>query len=702
MASKQFVRQYRLVAFICTLVAFSSVSLLYWNNSLQWTENLFYDLHVKWRGENATSGNIVLILMDEKSAVELKRSRGTWPRSKLDLALQHLCAAEAEIIGLDMILSVPDSSPAIDQSLAQTIYNCNNVILARISASKGKGEIPPLPIFQEGMIGDGFIDVFPDEDEILRRTRFLNAKRMDDGGLMLLPSFPLEIARSFLNLEFEFDFSPKDHFLIGAKDDKQLRLPDPELLINYTGNYKNYTNISYADVVNNRFSPKLVKGKIVLVGSSLPLEKDFYATPYSRFQKTALLFEEKFATVLENTQQQKDLGVSSHAYAIESILSQKFIRQIDKKLIITLTALTALLGLLFFLTKVNSLWCTSILLLFMLIIFGGAHFSFVRHLVWADISPMLFILPIQFISGIAVQRYFEKKKSEQVTNLFGRYVSPAVVNQLISDDISNTLSGQRQEVTIFFSDIRSFTTMSEKLGAKDTGILLNTYFDRMIPIIFEHDGTLDKLIGDAIMAFYGAPVELPDHPDKAAAAALIMLDVLAELKKLDINGIENIDIGCGLNTGEVTIGNLGSEKFMDYTVIGDAVNLAARLEGINKTYGTKIIVSEFTAKRLSEKFSLRKLDTVIVKGKDKAVTIYELAGFSKIISDDRKKMIALFEDALGLYKKMNWDEAEKTFKKVLETFPEDNPSKLYLDRIKKMRLSPPPDGWDGSTKFDTK
>ena len=225
----------------------------------------------------------------------------------------------------------------------------------------------------------------------------------------------------------------------------------------------------------------------------------------------------------------------------------------------------------------------------------------------------------------------------------------------------------------------------------------------MIPIVFEHEGTLDKLMGDAIMAFFGAPGEVKDHPGKAAETALQMIRRLAELKQgRPEKGIEKLAVGIGLNTGVVTVGNLGSQHFMDYTVIGDAVNLGSRLEGLNKTYGTSILVSEFTAQRLDSRFVTRELDRVRVKGKGDAVGIFELVGLREALVEEKASLLRIFEAGLEHYKKRDWDKAKDAFEEVLRRNPKDGPSSLYLKRVSELLLNPPGPEWQPITTFTTK
>ena len=289
-----------------------------------------------------------------------------------------------------------------------------------------------------------------------------------------------------------------------------------------------------------------------------------------------------------------------------------------------------------------------------------------------------------------------------ITDLFGKYLAPDVVRELLKDDLSDRLEGRHRDITILFSDLRGFTSLSEKLGPAETGHLLNTYFDSMIPLVFKWKGTLDKLIGDAIMAFFGAPLEIEDHPEQAAGCALLMIEAINALRLKNIPGAAELDLGIGINTGRAIVGNLGSKEFMDYTVIGDSVNLASRLESLNKVYGTHIIVSEYTAKFIGDRFQLRKLDTVKVLGKDMPVSIFELMAPKEICDPKLPALAALFESGVDKYSQRNWSAALNCFQKALDIDPADQPCQLYLQRIERFVEAPPPDDWNGITVYDYK
>lgn len=685
----------------CSFVIFATVA-AYSFGLMQAADNYLYDLGMSLRGPQQTSGRISLVLMDEESARQLQRERGQWSRSKLAQALDNLCGAGAEVIGLDMVMSAPDQDPEEDRTLAAAIERCNNVVLARVSSAQGVREITALASFREVMIGDGFIDVPLDKDGVLRKIRFLNAKPEPDGSLSLLPSFALEVARVYFNLEYRFDFSGDDYFLLGTRE-KHLRLPYPELLINYSGSYNAFDIISFSDATSNRFDPALVKGRIILVGSTLSSEKDFFTTPISRFRLEASTLAGRFGDMEMGVQGSDEPGVACHAYAVDNILGQKFLRHLTGRPIAWLCLAAGAAGLVFSLLRLGWVYEFAILFAGLATITVIAYLSLSRWHLRIDIFPLLLVLNLQFITGVVLQKVFERKQTAMITSMFGKYVSARVVNELIKGDISTTLEGRKADLTILFSDLRGFTTLSERLGARDTAILLNTYFNAMIPLVFTHGGTLDKLMGDAIMAFFGAPVDLAGHPVQGATTALDMIGRLKQLKmRSDIAGLTDLEIGIGLNTGEVTVGNLGSSDFMNYTIIGDAVNLASRLEGLNKTYGTAIIVSDFLASRLDDRFLLRDLDIVRVKGKKTAVTIYELIGWSQDVSADSRAALAVFATGLNAYRRQEWETAARLFHEVLESLPTDGPSRLYLERIERMRAAPPGPDWDGVSAFEHK
>ncbi len=698
---KRFKKKQLLYSLFLSLFFISAICVAATYNLLDRGDLAIYDGHFRLKGPRPPSGKVMLVLMDQQSARELKRKKGSWSRKNLATAIENLCNAGSEIIGIDLVLFAPGHDQKEDLLLSEAIEECGSVVLAKFVASEDRGEVNPLPIFQDAMIGDGFINTTTDIDDVLRRIPLLSIKPTDS-GISLSPGFSLELARTFLNIDFTFDFSEKDHFTVGKSGEQRIKLPYPDLMINYLGGEDVFERLKYADAVKNRFPADLVKGKIVIIGSSLATDRDFYSTPFPGRKDENSSYRNKFADLLV-AKDIKTAGVACHAHAVETILSQRFFHEVPSSYILALTFIAGCLGLLFYMQRPGFLFASLILLFQISLLFGISHILFSRYLIWLRISAPVLVLLLQFIGGTSVQKVFSRIKAKFITNLFGKYVSPDVVNDLIEGEEAVDLKGRSKEVTVLFSDLRSFTSISEKLNPQETGQLLNTYFDAMISVVFEHKGTLDKLIGDAIMAFFGAPARLEDHEIKAAETALQMVDALKRLnEKGGVKGLEQLRVGIGLNTGQVVVGNLGSSQFMDYTVIGDTVNLGSRIEGLNKVYGTSIIITQSTADNLDSRFVLRELDLVMVKGKKNAVKIYELMGFAADIDPLRLELADLFESCLASYRKMDWKGAEAYLGKARSIFPEDGPSRLYMERIRRYRNSPPADDWDGVTVFTTK
>ncbi|MFW6333614.1 MAG: CHASE2 domain-containing protein, partial [Thermodesulfobacteriota bacterium] len=473
------------VSLLCTGFSVFLILSGYHLGAFRWVDGYLFDLHFKWRGPIPPSGDVVLVLMDKRSADALGREKGSWSRRHMAAALNHLCEAGAEIIGVDMIFMAPDPHPEIDRELADAMDRCNNVVLARSTSTYG-GELASIPVFQEVMIGDGFIDFVLDEDEILRRVRYLNAKPLPDGGLELLPAFSLELARTFRNIGFAFDFSREDYLVLGDAGDAQLRIPSPELIINYHGDHRAFPILSYRDVVENVFPPESVRGKLVIIGSSLATEKDIFSTPYTRFLKPTDDYAEMFGEVVREVLGAKDLGVACHAHAVETMLSGEFIRKLSSPFVWLWIILLGIIGGIFYLPRFGMVGAAGFLVLGIGMVVGLGHLVFLENRLWMPVAPLVGVLGLQYLGGVIVQKIFEQRRASFVTSLFGRYVSIGVVEELIRGNLNVDLAGRHQELTILFSDLRDFTNTSERLGARETGSLLNHYFSNMVPIVFRH------------------------------------------------------------------------------------------------------------------------------------------------------------------------------------------------------------------------
>ncbi len=299
-------------------------------------------------------------------------------------------------------------------------------------------------------------------------------------------------------------------------------------------------------------------------------------------------------------------------------------------------------------------------------------------------------------------RYKEEREKLQISGAFKQYVSPAIIAEIMKHPEKLKLGGQKKELTIFFSDVRSFSAISEKLSPEQLVHLLNEYLSAMTDIILKHMGVVDKYIGDAIMAFWNAPIDEPNHAELACNACIEMKGKLIELrKKWKEDGMPEVRVGIGLNTGEAVVGNMGSSQRFDYTVMGDSVNLSSRLEGLNKVYGAEVTISESTYEQVKDKFACRDLDLVTVKGKTKPVKIFDLICKKGDLTKEEERFIGMFEDALAKYREGNWLDAIKGFNKCLELKKNEKSCLLFIKRCGEFKKHPPKD-WKGVYEMKTK
>lgn len=322
------------------------------------------------------------------------------------------------------------------------------------------------------------------------------------------------------------------------------------------------------------------------------------------------------------------------------------------------------------------------------------YYFFSSGIVTTVLFP-IFEISATFVSLTFYKYFTEERKKRELKGTFEKYVSPSIVAEVLSDPENIELGGKKMELTVMFSDVRGFTTISEKLDPRQLSDLLNSYLTPMTDLVFKNKGTLDKYMGDAIMAFWGAPIHFKDHAKHAARCALQMIVKLRELQaEYKAKGLPNIDIGIGLNTGDMSVGNMGSETVRSYTVMGDSVNLGSRLEGINKEYGTRIIVSEFTQREIQDSFVTREVDWVRVKGKLQPVRIFELICEGKA-PEQKNQLLQHFNAGFQLYHERKFTEAVTCFQEALKVDADDPVTQLYLERCEDYLKEPPPENWDG-------
>ncbi len=336
--------------------------------------------------------------------------------------------------------------------------------------------------------------------------------------------------------------------------------------------------------------------------------------------------------------------------------------------------------------------------LLLLVPFGfGVWYAFL-HGWWLN-----FIVPsgtlVTNVGLVAMYRALvEEKEKRRIRSAFQQYLSPEVIRQVLEDP--DLVKPRKTEITVMFTDVRGFTSISEKLDAQDLAALLNEYLTDMTQIVFRQNGTLDKYIGDAVMAFWNAPIQVRRHATEACHAALAMIARLREMqKKWEAEGKPVLDIGVGLCTGVASVGNMGSELRYGYTAMGDTVNLSSRVEGLNKEYGTHILLSDTTYAAVEDPMLVfRELDLIRVKGKSQPVTLYELVaarGTPEGDAPDLEEHLEFFAQGRACYRERRWQDAQFVFERLLERWPEDGPARMYLERCKEYLVAGPEENWDG-------
>lgn len=554
----------------------------------------------------------------------------------------------------------------------------------------------------------GYFNAFQDSDGNIRRTKLISRY-----GSLIIPSLAFKTVLTAENhgvmaVLSEDPNNPQSKMLseltiTNADTGEPIEsIPvdgEGRLNINYAGPQKMFPYISVTEILNNkdqinisqRINGKIqktqvdrkafLKNKIIFIGATAIGIYDLRVTP----------FEENFP------------GVETHANIAENILQRQFFKSVpDEPIYMLLFIFFFGLALSFAIARTGAINGSLVVLGALFIIyFIDKYIIFHRGIVIAIVLPLL--LTISIYALLTVYKYLtEERNKKKLKGTFQKYVSPAVVNEILSHPEKIKLGGRKENMTVMFSDLRGFTTLSEKVDPEVLSALLNRYLTPMTRLVFKNNGTLDKYIGDAIMAFFGAPISYKDHAKKCCITGLEMLAKLKELnKEFESEKLPALDIGIGINTGDMSVGNMGSDIVRSYTVIGDAVNLASRLESINKVYGTKIIISEFTLKQIQPDFIVRELDWVRVKGKELPVKIFELVAHNEI-EPHLNEALKAFAQGFKEYHVRNFDTALESFTQALNKIPHDIPSQLYIKRCQEYLQTPPPENWDGVYEFKIK
>lgn len=700
---------------------------------LTYVDYKFYDILHRDLAKGETTGIPVIVDIDEKSLSEV--GQWPWPRHQVAILAARILEGGALAVGFDVMFAEPDRTSPVnliddyrklgleqvrivglpgrlldnDQLLADVISGGPVVLGYHFGFAedrKGKGRdcllhsmnIAELKTADAGEVssyllrspsatcnvaalaqaarGVGFFNTMPDPDGIIRRSPLL----IEYSG-KVYPSLAVATLGMALDL---------DQAVVRATSGgiESLRLGDftipldaqGRFLIKFRGPGHTFRYYSAADVLAGRLPAEALKDKLVFVGTSAAGLMDLRATPLD--------------TVYP--------GVEAHATIVDNILKGDYIARPDWApglefvLIILAGALATL-----FLAYSRATWALIPTVLGSAGIWEGAHQLMVSQQIF--VSPLMPLIALVGNYGLLTAWKFWREEKEKAffRSAFSRYLSKAVVDQIVAHPDKLSLRGEERETTIFFSDIRSFTSISEKLSPSQVTELLHAYFTPMTRIVTAHSGTLDKFIGDAIMAFWNAPVDTRDHQAQGVAACLEMVETL---KRLNVEFLERfgleLAIGMGLHCGTVRVGNMGSEDLFDYTIIGDSVNLASRLEGLTKFYGVSLVVSQTIRDACADRYVFQALDSVRVKGKAEPIAIY--TAYPPEQAEALREELALHDGAMRLYKAGDFPGAEAAFADLAGRWPERKLYRLYAERCGELRREAPVGPWDGVYTHESK
>ena len=576
-------------------------------------------------------------------------------------------------------------------------YFYENHIIKGVS-EEAKKRLPPGERFNNthvdllsGSVGAGSVTFLVDEDGVIRRAP---TAIYFEGADHVYPSLVMSGAIDFLGIKkdggFDYDFENNVLNLIDTTDTIVRSIPIDDkgrMYVNFYGGFQTFTYIPYMYAMDpEMLDPTYWENKVGIVGASLAGLSDFRNTPVA----------EAF------------VGVEIHANVMYSVLKNEFVKlKSQSEKFKTILLLSIVMGIFISFPK-KPLYALPIPIIGIVswIIFTRVQFG--GSLIMWDVTRTILSMMGTFV-GIFMYNYFGAEKDKRfLKNTFSTYISPELIDQMYEAKEQPSLGGEEGYHTAFFTDIQSFSAFSEKLTANDLVELLNDYLTEMTDILLDNKGTLDKYIGDAIVAFYGAPAPVDEHEYWACLTAVKMQDRLAELReKWQAEGdrwpeiVHNMQNRIGINTGSLVTGNMGSTMRMNYTMMGDTVNLAARLEASAKQYGIYIQVAEETYNACKDKFIWRDLDYVIVMGKTEPAQVFELISEDGNIPPGYDKLLPAYHEALKLYRNQEWVKAIDAFKesdKLEDMFPgrKTNPSRIYIPRCEHYRDNPPGDDWDGS------
>jgi adenylate cyclase len=640
---------------------------------MQRAEWATYDLRFKLRGPRLPHPDVAIIGIDEFSL----QNMGQWPWSRrvhADL-IRKLQPAAPKALLFDVLFKEPFTSDlAGDRELARATRAAPWTVHAVYFEPAINGGLTislPMKALVDAEPFVGFVNSHIEEDGTLRRALLRQNVLGEELDLLALSGAALSLNEA---PETIVEKLPKDDL--------------GRVLLNYAGPEFSFRDprqetpayIPFAQVLSGAVPASFFKDKVVLVGASATGTYDHYPTPFSKSMP----------------------GVEVHATVIENLLRGNTLAYTGLRVTLWVLLGLAILGGVAFgrfsalggaLTAVSLAVCYA----------ATSQWLFSSHEIVLDTAGPLLSLGLGYLGVIMFRFFTEEKEKRWVKGAFGQYVSPKVLDVLMENPKKLGLGGERREMTAFFSDVAGFTSISERLTPDELVILLNRYLTAMTDVIFQHDGYLNKYMGDGIMAFWNAPIRQPDHASRACHAALqsvVKLEALnEELKK---EGLVPLRARIGINSGQMAVGNMGSSQKFDYTVMGDHVNLASRLEGANKPYGTSVMISEFTYELVQNEFDVRFIDIMRVPGKAKPVKTYELLGVKGAFKGSTLEAIPLYHEAVLLMAERQFTAAREKFAQLHRAAPDDRLYEVYLKRTEELIVHPPAKDWDGVYDVKTK
>ena len=726
-----------LSAFILVVLLIDTTG-LYKYPFIKQLENWTYDARLNFTRPDTLDERVVIVDIDENSLAEV--GRWPWGRDKLATIVENLFGLyQADVVGFDIVFAERDESSGLQQfeQLARTTLKNNSayrqeferirpslmhdeifadsligkdVVLGyyfksslqeaetgvvgllppaltkmdvqwsqRLPINKAAGYAGNLDILQASARSGGYFDnPYVDADGVFRRVPLIQAYEGYLFASLALATAQVHLDKAGIELVVETEGSKggTEYFALESIKLKNYHIPvdaNGAVFVPYRGRQGSFTYLPAHKVLSGKADPARLRGKIVLIGTSAPGLLDLRSTPVQNIYP----------------------GVEVHANIISGILDHRIKHKpawtigYEFVLLVVVAVSMALL-----LPLVSPLLAAAASLGFTGIVLAGTLFAWNNNLILPLASPLLLIVLI-FMLHMTYGFFIESRGKRQLANLFGHYIPPELVEEMSESPEEYSLDGENREMTVLFSDVRGFTTISEGMDPKQLTQLMNALLTPMTRVIHKNRGTIDKYMGDAIMSFWGAPLANSEHARHALYAAMEMMDELKIMQEeFRQRGWPEVNIGIGLNTGDMNVGNMGSEFRMAYTVLGDAVNLGSRLEGLTKNYGVNIIVSESTKSEIPE-FLFRELDLVRVKGKNEPVAIFEPIGHKNDLDKEVTAELTAYKQALLNFRAQSLDKAELDFFNLNRLYPNRFLYQVYLDRIAIYRREPPGDDWDG-------